>query len=111
MPVVRVFIEKKSDIILFKRVMCIMYIDIINMIFIFLMFDQILLIDNKVFLLIRNTLLDMTINNPIFIFAIITVIWFIPGIIVRRFNEIRQIKKKEKIQAEAIEKLYPKSKN
>ena len=38
----------------------------------------------------------MTINNPIFIFAVITVIWFIPGILVRRINELKQIKKKEK---------------
>ena len=53
-------------------------------------------------------LLNMTINNPIFIFALITVIWFIPGILVRRINELKQIKKKEKSQADAIEKLYPK---
>ena len=58
--------------------------------------------------MIKNTLIDMTINNPIFIFALITVIWFIPGIIVRRFNEINQIKKKKKIQSDAIKKLYPK---
>tara|TARA_B100001250_G_C19528358_1_gene669181 strand:- start:147 stop:356 length:210 start_codon:yes stop_codon:yes gene_type:complete len=61
------------------------------------------------FLLIRDTLIDMTINNPIFIFSLITVIWFIPGIIVRRFNEIKRKKKKEKIQSDAIEKLYPKN--
>tara|TARA_Y100001968_G_C18979186_1_gene535991 strand:+ start:125 stop:352 length:228 start_codon:yes stop_codon:yes gene_type:complete len=72
---------------------------------------QISLINNISFLLIKNTLLDMTINNPIFIFAVITVIWFIPGIIVRRFNETKQIKKKKKIQADAIEKLYPRSKD
>tara|TARA_Y100001968_G_scaffold225139_1_gene207929 strand:- start:619 stop:780 length:162 start_codon:yes stop_codon:yes gene_type:complete len=53
----------------------------------------------------------MTINNPIFIFAIITVIWFIPGILVRRFNERKQLQKKEKTQADAIKKLYPKSKD
>tara|TARA_Y100001968_G_scaffold166302_1_gene152344 strand:- start:492 stop:653 length:162 start_codon:yes stop_codon:yes gene_type:complete len=53
----------------------------------------------------------MTINNPIFIFAIITVIWFIPGILVRRFNEIKQLKKKKKIQVDAIQKLYPKQKD
>ena len=52
----------------------------------------------------------MTVNNPIFIFAVITVVWFIPGIIVRRYNEVKQLKKKEKIQADAIEKLYPKTK-
>ena len=52
----------------------------------------------------------MTINNPIFIFAIITVIWFIPGIIVRGYNEKKRLNKKKKIQDEAIQRLYPKSK-
>ena len=75
------------------------------------MYYKIFLINNTSFLLIKNTLLNMTINNPIFIFALITVIWFIPGIIVRRFNELKQIKKKEKIQADAIQKLYPKTKD
>tara|TARA_Y100001968_G_scaffold276022_1_gene270103 strand:- start:70 stop:231 length:162 start_codon:yes stop_codon:yes gene_type:complete len=53
----------------------------------------------------------MTINNPIFIFALITVLWFIPGIIVRRLNEIKQLNKKKKNQADAIQKLYPKTKD
>jgi len=53
----------------------------------------------------------MTINNPIFIFTVITVIWFMPGIIVRRFNEIKKKKIKKKIQTDAIQKLYPKSKD
>ena len=75
------------------------------------MYYQIFLIQNLYFLSIKNDLLDMTINNPIFIFSIITVIWFIPGILVRRFNERKQLQKKEKIQADAIEKLYPKSKD
>ena len=69
------------------------------------------IIYNIYFILIKNTLLDMTINNPIFIFAVITVIWFIPGIIVRRFNEVKQTEKKKKSQAEAINKLYPKQKD
>ncbi len=69
------------------------------------------LINNFYFLLIKNALLDMTINNPIFIFSLITVIWFMPGIIVRRFNEIKLKKKKEKNQTDAIQKLYPKSKD
>ena len=75
------------------------------------MYYQILLIKNLYLLSIKNDLIDMTINNPIFIFSIITVIWFIPGILVRRFNERKQLKKKERIQADAIEKLYPKSKD
>ena len=69
------------------------------------------LINNIYLLLINNTLLDMTINNPIFIFAVITVIWFIPGLIVRRIKETKQMNKKKKIQADAIQKLYPKSKD
>ena len=72
------------------------------------MYSEFLLINNTSFILINNTLLDMTINNPIFIFSLITVIWFIPGIIVRRINDIKQKKKKEKTQAESIERLYPK---
>ncbi len=75
------------------------------------MYYLFLFINNIYFLLIKNTLLDMTINNPIFIFSLITVIWFIPGIIVRRFNEIKIRKKKEKSQSDAIQKLYPKSKD
>ena len=75
------------------------------------MYIQLLLINNIYFLLIKSTLIDMTINNPIFIFALITVIWFIPGIIVRRLNELNQIKKKEKVQSDAIKKLYPKDKD
>ena len=75
------------------------------------MYYQILLINNISILSIKNNLLNMTINNPIFIFALITVIWFIPGIIVRRFNELKKIKNKKKIQADAIQKLYPKTKD
>ena len=75
------------------------------------MYYQLVFFNNKYFLLIKSILLDMTINNPIFIFTLITVIWFIPGILVRRINELNQKKKKEISQAEAIKKLYPKSKD
>ena len=75
------------------------------------MYYQLFLINNMNFLLIKNILLDMTINNPIFIFALITVIWFIPGIIVRRMNELKLIKKKKKKQSDAIKKLYPNPKD
>ena len=75
------------------------------------MYYQLFLKNNINFLLINTSLVDMTINNPIFIFAVITVIWFIPGIIVRRFNEVKQTEKKKKSQNEAINKLYPKQKN
>ena len=63
------------------------------------------------FLLIKTALIDMTINNPIFIFAVITVVWFIPGIIVRRLKETKQLNKKKENQADAIKKLYPKTKD
>ena len=75
------------------------------------MYTEILLLKNISFILINNTLLDMTINNPIFIFAVITVIWFIPGILVRRFKEIKLLKKKKKTQDDAINRLYPRSKD
>ena len=75
------------------------------------MYYQFLLVNNKLFILLNKTLLDMTINNPIFIFSAITVIWFIPGILVRRYNEKKILKKKERTQADAIQKLYPKSKD
>ena len=75
------------------------------------MYNQFSFIDKISLLSINNTLLNLTINNPIFIFALITVIWFIPGILVRRINEVKQIKKKEKRQTEAINKLYPKPKD
>jgi len=75
------------------------------------MYFQLVFVNNKYFLLIKSILLDMTINNPIFIFTLITVIWFIPGILVRRINELNQKKKQKRSQAEAIKKLYPKSKD
>tara|TARA_B100001250_G_scaffold144761_1_gene123921 strand:+ start:307 stop:477 length:171 start_codon:yes stop_codon:yes gene_type:complete len=53
----------------------------------------------------------MTINNPLFIFAVITVIWFIPGILVRRIKELKYLKKKKKSQSDAIKKLYPNPKD
>ena len=72
---------------------------------------QMLILNNLYFLILKTILLDMTINNPIFIFSVIIVIWFIPGIIVRRINELKQIKKTKKRQADAINKLYPNSKD
>ena len=75
------------------------------------MYYKILIFNNISFILIKNTLIDMTINNPIFIFAVITVIWFIPGILVRRLNETKQLNRKKKNQDDAIKKLYPKTKD
>ena len=75
------------------------------------MYYKVLIVNTIYFLLIKTTLIDMTINNPIFIFAVITVIWFIPGIIVRKLKETNQLNKKKKSQADAIQKLYPKTKD
>ena len=75
------------------------------------MYYQSFFMNNLYFLLIKTTLLDMTINNPLFIFSAITVVWFIPGIIVRKLNQLKQKKKKERYQADAIKKLYPKNKD
>jgi len=72
---------------------------------------KLFLVNNIYFLSAKSALLDMTINNPIFIFALITVIWYVPGILVRRINDLKQIKKNKKSQAEAIKKLYPKPKD
>ncbi len=72
---------------------------------------QFSLININLFLLIKNTLVDMTINNPIFIFSLITVIWFIPGIIVRSINKKKKDTRQRKIQNDAIKKLYPNSKD
>ena len=74
------------------------------------MYHPTLLVNNISFILIKNTLLDMTINNPIFIFAVITVIWFLPGIIVRRIAKNKFQEDKTNAQAEAIARLYPKEK-
>ena len=75
------------------------------------MYYQSLLINIKYLLIVKSILLDMTINNPIFIFSLITVIWFIPGIFVRKISELKQLKKKERRQADAIKKLYPSPKD
>ena len=75
------------------------------------MYYKFLLLNTIKFISIKTTLFDMTINNPIFIFAVITVIWFIPGIIVRRLNETKQLNRKRKNQSDAIKKLYPKTKD
>tara|TARA_Y100001968_G_C19327946_1_gene702737 strand:- start:217 stop:375 length:159 start_codon:yes stop_codon:yes gene_type:complete len=50
----------------------------------------------------------MTFYNPIFIFVLITIIWFIPGILVRRYTAKKLKESKDDAQAKAIAKLYPK---
>ena len=57
-----------------------------------------------------ETLLDLTFNNPIFITISILIIWFAPGILIRRMAERKYLEKKERIQQEKIAKLYPNSK-
>ena len=57
-----------------------------------------------------ETLKNMTINNPIFIFVLITIIWFLPGMVLRRINEKKFKNAKASSQAKAIAKLYPKQK-
>ncbi len=55
-----------------------------------------------------ETLLDLTWRNPIFMFAVIGIIWFLPGIVIRRIAEKRYKASKKEAQAEAISRLYPK---
>ncbi len=72
------------------------------------MYNHFLFSNILYFLSIKNTFLDMTINNPIFIFSVITFIWFIPGIVVRGLKTKKDNAKKRKSQEDAIKKLYPK---
>ena len=60
---------------------------------------------------IVTKLLAMTWYNPLFAFAAIICLWFIPGIIVRKIVEKRIIKAKAKKQEKALERLYPKKIN
>ena len=75
------------------------------------MYNQLFLISSMYLISLKTNLVDMTINNPLFIFSFITVIWFIPGILVRRLNELKKKERKERKQADAINKLYPKPKD
>ena len=51
---------------------------------------------------------DLTLNNPIFITVVILLIWFMPGIIFRKFADQKSNLIKKKIQEEKISRLYPK---
>ena len=75
------------------------------------MYNHLFLISSIYLISLKTNLVDMTINNPLFIFSFITVIWFIPGILVRRLNELKKKESKERKQADAINKLYPKPKD
>ncbi|ABX08741.1 Hypothetical protein P9211_08101 [Prochlorococcus marinus str. MIT 9211] len=56
-----------------------------------------------------DILAETTIRNPIFMFVFFGVIWFLPGILLRRLNEAKAKKRKETLQAEKIARLYPKN--
>ena len=56
----------------------------------------------------QDNFLQMTVYNPLFALAVITVIWFLPGILIRRIAEKRYKAHKADIQAEKIARLYPK---
>ena len=55
-----------------------------------------------------DTLLNLTWRNPLFMLVVIGIIWFLPGIVVRRIAEKRYKASKKEAQAKAISKLYPK---
>ena len=55
-----------------------------------------------------DMLLDLTWRNPLFMFVVIGVIWFLPGIVVRRIAGERYKASKKEAQDKAISKLYPK---
>ncbi len=54
-----------------------------------------------------ETLANMTIKNPIFMIVLFGVVWYLPGIIIRRRVELSQQKIKLKKQKEKISALYP----
>ncbi len=58
-----------------------------------------------------DAFLRLTWYNPIFMIVLISVIWFVPGILVRRILEKKQRLSKAEKQAEAIARLYPKKIN
>ncbi len=57
-----------------------------------------------------DNLLKMTIYNPIFAFVTIGIVWFLPGIIIRRIAKRKYLTSQKEKQEEAIAKLYPKDK-
>ena len=59
---------------------------------------------------ILNNILQMTVYNPLFAFSVITILWFLPGIVLRRMAANRYKAAKAAAQAKAIAKLYPNEK-
>ncbi len=56
-----------------------------------------------------NNLAEMTWRNPIFMIVFFGVVWFTPGIIIRRLAKAKFEKEAAKKQAEKIQRLYPKN--
>ena len=56
-----------------------------------------------------NNLAEMTWRNPIFMIVFFGVIWFAPGIIIRRLAKAKFEKEAATKQAEKIQRLYPKN--
>ena len=57
-----------------------------------------------------DLLSNMTIGNPIFMIVFFGVIWYLPGIIIRRRSEKVNKKRKLEAQRKQIQALYPKDK-
>lgn len=55
-----------------------------------------------------DNLLQMTWYNPIFMIVLISVTWFLPGIVLRGIAEKRYQNAKSEAQAKKISRLYPK---
>jgi len=64
------------------------------------------------YLYVRKEMLQqlsyMTWKNPIFMLVFFSVIWFLPGILIRRRVEFLNTKKREAERASRLSKLYPK---
>ena len=56
-----------------------------------------------------DTIAEMTWKNPLFMLVFFSVIWFIPGILLRRVSKAKYEKKKAQKQLERIQSLYPKN--
>ncbi len=53
-------------------------------------------------------LADITWRNPIFMLVLFGVVWYLPGLILRRVTEAKKIENKKKLQQDKISRLYPK---
>jgi len=55
-------------------------------------------------------IINLTWRNPIFMGTLIISLWFIPGLILRKYSKDKETSSKAKIQEEKISRLYPKKK-